>query len=180
MRFVTDFADQAVILPAVFGVALVWWLQGWRRGAVVSLIGVGVCLGIVLGLKLIAFGCVPALGHPSGHTAAAAVVYGGVLGLALPRRFAIPAAVGAALLIGATRVALGLHSVADVVLGGAIGIAGAVLLRYFVGVPPPGFDRRPAITVALAAMLLLHGTRLNAEETLRRSAVQEWMAKVCK
>lgn len=31
-QFVTDFGDQAVLLPLAAGVALVFALAGWRRG----------------------------------------------------------------------------------------------------------------------------------------------------
>ena len=34
MRYLTDFADQAVILPLVFATAIALALQGWRRGGI--------------------------------------------------------------------------------------------------------------------------------------------------
>ena len=37
MRFLTDFADLAVVLPVVLAIAIVLVLQGWRRGALVWL-----------------------------------------------------------------------------------------------------------------------------------------------
>ena len=33
MTFLTDFADQAVLLPVAAGVAIMLLLLGWRRGA---------------------------------------------------------------------------------------------------------------------------------------------------
>jgi hypothetical protein len=34
VTFLTDFADQAVILPIAFAVGVALLAQGWRRGAV--------------------------------------------------------------------------------------------------------------------------------------------------
>ena len=83
MRFLTDFADQAVVLPLIVVVALVLAGLGWRRGAVAWLAAVGVTFGAVLTLKLVLFTCGPALHlatlrSPSGHTAAAAIIAGGI------------------------------------------------------------------------------------------------------
>ena len=41
MTFLTDFADQAVVLPLVLVLALVLAAQGWRRGAAAWLVAVG-------------------------------------------------------------------------------------------------------------------------------------------
>jgi hypothetical protein len=35
MRFITDFADQAVMLPVVAAIDIALLAQGWRRGAAV-------------------------------------------------------------------------------------------------------------------------------------------------
>src|ERR1043166_4884615 len=86
MIFLTDFADQAVVLPVVLVVALLLAATGWWRGAVVWLGVVGGTFGVVLFLKLVFMSCQPVfipweLRSPSGHTAAAAVVAGGVRAL---------------------------------------------------------------------------------------------------
>ena len=84
MRFLTDFADQAVVLPLIAVVALMLASLGWRRGAVASArCAVGACFGAVLALKLVFFTCGPALRlstlrGPSGHAAAAAMIAGGI------------------------------------------------------------------------------------------------------
>ena len=149
MNFITDFADQAVLLPLVATVTLVLLLQRrWRlAGAWATAI---VCvLGTLLVLKLATFACgwrVPLLGpggidlrSPSGHTGAAAVTFGGLAGLAAARsRFGVRmavviAAAAAGLVIGITRVLLGAHSVAEVVLAFGIGMAGAGLFAWLAG-----------------------------------------------
>src|SRR5690349_19218340 len=52
VRFLTDFADQAVIMPLVLAVAVALALQGWRRGAFVWLAVVAVTFIVMLMLKL--------------------------------------------------------------------------------------------------------------------------------
>ena len=52
MKFLTDFADQAVILPLVFAIAAALAIQGWIRGAVVWLSVIFVTFGTILVLKL--------------------------------------------------------------------------------------------------------------------------------
>ena len=76
LRFLTDFADQAVVLPLVLAVALVLALQGWRRGAAAWLVAIGATFAVILVLKLVFLGCTPLFGpadmrSPSGHVAAA-------------------------------------------------------------------------------------------------------------
>ncbi len=79
--FVTDFADQAVILPLTLVVAIVLLAAGWWRGAIVWTGTIGATLAAALLLKMGFMSC----GHlipdlvmrgPSGHTAASGAVYG--------------------------------------------------------------------------------------------------------
>ena len=50
-QFVTDFADQAVILPLLLMVAIALWWCGWRRGALAWAIGVAASqLGLTWGV----------------------------------------------------------------------------------------------------------------------------------
>lgn len=175
MRFLTDFADQAVVLPLIATVALALALLGWWRGALAWLATIGLCFGAVLSLKLLMVTCAPAMGlpvlrSPSGHTAAAAVIAGGVAGLlGWPRVTILAVAVGAAVLIGATRVALGLHTGPEVILGGMLGIAGAVAFASLAG-PVPRLRLRWVFAVILVVALLLHGQHLNAEPHIRAVA----------
>src|SRR6267142_1179921 len=85
---VTDFGDQAVVLPLAVGIALIFALSGWRRGALAWTAAIGSTLGLILFLKLRFFACDHLLtearpGNPSGHTAAATALYGGVLAITM-------------------------------------------------------------------------------------------------
>src|SRR5476649_744774 len=108
MTFLTDFADQAVTLPIVASVALVLAVLGWWRGALAWLAVVGVTFGVILVLKLGLMACEPVFGawslrSPSGHTAAAAVVAGGLAALLTERRWIVLlVAVAASVTIGLT------------------------------------------------------------------------------
>lgn len=179
MIFLTDFADQAVVLPLVAVIALVLAAGGWTRAALLWLGAVGLTFTVVLGGKLGFLACAPVFGpwaihSPSGHTAAAAMVAGGLAVLLSARPAAAwPAAMLAAAAIGASRVVLGFHSVPEVLLGGAIGTAGAVLFaRHAHGASAPRLFRHRAALVAvlLAVALPLHGARLPAEAAIWRAS----------
>src|SRR6478736_8444781 len=80
---VTDFGDQGVLLPLAAGIALLLALSGWRRGALAWTAAIGGTLALILLLKLRFLVCGHVLpgasfSNPSGHTAAAAAVYGGL------------------------------------------------------------------------------------------------------
>ena len=142
MMFLTDFADQAVMLPVVFAIAIVLAMQGWRRGALVWLGVVFVTFGVMLILKLVFLACSPLFDpidvhSPSGHVAAATVVAGGLAALLTRRRASIlPVAMLAAVVIGVSRLVLGMHSLPEVVLGALVGLAGAAALLALAGLPP--------------------------------------------
>ncbi len=127
----TDLGDPLffVVLAAV-----VYWLGDHDRGA--YFVGAMLLvLGLTVGLKeLFALPRPPAelhlvaetgYGLPSGHAAGAVVVYGGLAALydRGPRvlRYAVAAIVVA--LVSASRVVLGVHYVADVLAGLALGVA---------------------------------------------------------
>ena len=138
----------------------------WRWLAVI-----GGAFAAILVLKLI-FGIVPALGlpldirSPSGHTATAAAAYGGLAVLILGARTGLAVSVATALLIGWSRIELDDHSVPEVILGGAVGIAATLLLP---GHTPRLSRPNAALLAALTALLLSldHGHRAQIEPTLR-------------
>ena len=175
MMFLTNFADQAVMLPVVFAVAIVLALQDWLRGALVWLGVVFVTFGLILVLKLAFLACTPLLNpidihSPSGHVAAATVVAGGLAALLTRRRASIlPVAALAAVVIGVSRLVLGLHSVPEVVLGALVGLAGAAALLTLAGAPPALRPSRLLAVVAIVATLF-HGMHLPAEAAIRHTA----------
>ena len=172
MNFVTDFADQAVVLPLVLVLALTLAALGWRRGAAAWLGATAATLGVVLVRKLAARACgPPLLRSPSGHTAAAGLVCGGIAVLAgLGGGFVGLAALAGATVIGLTRVALGMHSWAEVLLGGAVGVAGALALARLAGPRPARLRLRWVAVAAVTVVTLLHGLRLPAEAEIRAAS----------
>ncbi len=185
VRFLTDFADQAVVLPIVLAIAFALAVQGWRRGALVWLAVVFLTFAVMLVLKLTFLACWPLFGpldirSPSGHVAAATVVTGGLAALLLRRGASIlPVAALAATLIGLSRLALGAHSLPEVMLGAIIGLTGAVALRHLAGpVPRLKVGRLVAVVVIVGA--LFHGLHLPAEAAIRHTAYRAaWLLSVC-
>ncbi len=172
MIFVTDFADQAVLLPLALVVAAFLGMQGWWRGAAAWLVGIGTTLALMLVLKIAFMACAhdDMLHSPSGHTAAAAVVTGAlVVVLSRNRRLVLPSAILAALVIGASRLALGAHTLLEVLVGAAVGIGGAMLTAYLAG-PAPVFSRSRTVMAALLVVAILHGMRVPAEAHIRSFA----------
>jgi membrane-associated phospholipid phosphatase len=174
IRFITDFGDEAVLLPIVLMVAVGLLSSGWTRGACAWLAATAAMIATVLGLKIAFAACggwvaESGISNPSGHTAAAAAIYGGLAAMVMDRMaflVALLPAVAIGAIIGATRVALAEHSWPDVWLGLGVGLVAAAGTRLLAGPPPARPWKRRAATVVLAAALLLHGARLNAETTI--------------
>ncbi len=173
-QWVTDLADGAVLLPLAALVACGLAVGGRWRAALAWAGCVGGTLGLMLGLKLLVAGCggpLLALGlrSPSGHTAAAAVIGGGLVALLAGLRgwdAALPGLLVAAV-IAATRIALRVHSLADVMVGAAVGVGGSMALAWLGGGEARGrFRPRGALLLVLAGVVLLallHGRRLDVE-----------------
>jgi membrane-associated phospholipid phosphatase len=177
VRYLTDFADQAVIIPLVLAIAVALAVLGWRRGAIVWLFVVAGTFFATLTFKLMFLACSPLFGpidvhSPSGHVAAATVVTGGLAAMLTRRRASIlPAAVLAAIVIGVSRLVLGMHSLPEVAVGALIGLAGALALLRFAG-PPPRLRVAPLIAVIVVVATLFHGLHLPAEAAIRHTALR--------
>lgn len=175
VRYLTDFADQAVIVPLVLAVAVALAIQGWRRGAITWLLVVAAVFFATLISKLTFLACSPLFGplavhSPSGHVAAATVTVGGLVAMLTNRRSAIlPAAILAAAVIGVSRLLLGAHSFPEVVIGALIGLAGAAALPHFAG-PPPRLRLVPLAGVIVLVAMVFHGLHLPAEAAIRHTA----------
>ena len=181
--FVTDFADQAVLIPAAIAVAVGFAAAGWYRGAL-AWSGVLACTWVsILLLKLacLLFGSLwmEGLHSPSGHTASAAAAAGGFLGLIVRRhggdwRWTVPISAGFATVIGLSRLALYVHTGLDVLVAGVVGVISAMAIVMLAG-PPPSKMRLSPIMAALAiVILLLHGSQASAEIAIRRIAAAEF------
>ena len=174
MTFLTDFADQAVVLPLVFAVAVVLAFQRWRRGAAGWFVAIGGTLSAML---------VAARAYSSRHgehVAAATVVCGGLAAIyGGGRRAVLSIAILTAVTIGITRIALLQHSWPEVVLGAAIGVAGAMAVARLAG-PPPLLRLRPMVLTAAVILALFHGRHLEAEMVIQRAAtLSGWFPAWC-
>lgn len=191
VRYLTDFADQAVVLPLIAAVGVVLWTAGWRRGAIVWCLGTGSTLGLMLVLKLGFRACGPelfgegSLQSPSGHTAAAGVVYGTILGFINTRlggrqasRILVVLAV--VLLIGASRVLLGAHTPAEALVGGVVGFLAAQAMLHVAGEPTGARSVTLSLLPILALPLLLHGLHVPAEEQIRVHVFGLWPFSLCR
>ncbi len=188
-QFVTDFGDQAVLLPLAAAVALVFALAGWRRGAMAWGVAVAGTLALMLVLKLGFLACghalpVDQIRSPSGHTAAGAAIYGGLLAVTVRRvtghgRWTLICALSAALVIGASRLALGAHTGLEVILGGMVGVCGALAANRFAGAPPPRLQISRIAGVAVFVLVLLHGVHMPAEAAIKSAARDMWPLSMC-
>ena len=172
-RFVSDLGDQAVLLPvAILTAAILGWAR-WRRGFAAWCGAIGGTLGLMLLLKLVSIGCAPCwqstgLKSPSGHTAAAAAIYGSLVSLAVRRlvhtiQWTLGGAVAIAVLFGSTRLLLSVHTVPDVLVGTVVGVAGAIGFVLLAGPPPPALRPTWIFAGSLITALTLQGYHLPAE-----------------
>jgi len=137
MRVLTHLGATDVALPLGLLVALLLYRAGDRR-AMVALIGAyAATQAIVTLVKVIverarpdsaeAFATAGGYAFPSGHSATAVALYGALAliaarhGGARARRLAIGVAVTLAVLVGITRVYLGVHYASDVLAGWLLG-----------------------------------------------------------
>ncbi len=166
LRFITDFADAAVVLPLV---AVVWALLG--RWGTRWAVAVALTLGAMAGLKVLSFATVGAF-SPSGHTASAAIVYGGLAWVLLRPAWGrvVPGllAVAGVAAIGWTRLALAAHSPLEVLVGAAVGCAGLVALGQVSSRLSPASARRCRAAMAVPVVwVLFHGHSIDLEGRLR-------------
>ena len=194
LMFVTDFADQAVILPVTAVVFLILLAQRRWRVAGAWMLAVPGVLGTLLVFKIACYACgwlLPAfdldhfaLRSPSGHVASAAVVGSGVVALqagrlrvgALP--VALVAALAVAAVIGATRILLSAHSVTEVIVAATIGAVGAVAFARLSGRHLQEKSGLPIAAAAAIVLAIFHGSHLPAEAVIQSAAattLRQWV-----
>ena len=172
LKGITDFADPGLVLPALAVLAAGLALMGWRRGALAwlaAMAGVGAAM-LLLKLVFAAAGGIADVYSPSGHVAMAGVVAGGAWSLSRTPRWRTAAVLltGAlgAMGIGATRLLLGTHSLAEVLVAAPVGVAGAVALVRWAGLPPARLLRFAPAGAALIVAIAVHGSHLTAERAI--------------
>lgn len=139
MRAASLYGGPGVLIPAGLVAALAFVIKGWRRGAllvVVTLAGAGLLNGLLkfsfARVRPASFFDYPLPGSPSfpsGHALYAASIFGGLAVLLTARVRSRPlqlaiwlASLSLILLVGISRVYLGVHYPSDVLAGYAIGI----------------------------------------------------------
>lgn len=187
--FITNFADQAVMIPLVCAVTAGLYFAGWRRGTLAWTGAIACTWGVMLLLKLACLACghliTDGLMSPSGHTAAAAAAYGGICGLLVRWRggnwrWTVPISAGFAVFFGVTRLVLHAHTPLEVVIAGVVGVVGATVFVALAGSPPLRVRLWPVVAAMAAVMLLLHGFRLPAEAAIRHFVLLRlWPLSAC-
>ncbi len=186
--FVTNFGDQAVLLPLAIGVAFVFASSGWWRGAVAWTAAIGCTLALMVGFKLNYALCGRLVGgflsNPSGHTAGATAVYGGLFAiLARPTAkgpsWAFAFALLIALIVGMSRLILDAHSGWEVLIGGAVGLCGALAATRLAGAPPSNLRITRVAALALLVLVVFHGLHVPAEAAIRKLAFYVWQPSEC-
>jgi len=168
-QFITDFADQAMVLPTLAMIGVWLLLAESRRTVLVWVASCAVVLGGIFLLKLVLPCTTGAYGlrSPSGHTGSAILVSGAVLLLVTRpargrRSWAVATALAIGVLVAVTRLTLGAHTLPEVIAGAVVGTAGVLVFSTAELTPPrvPSFYLVAGFGVLA---LLLHGTRLPAE-----------------
>jgi membrane-associated phospholipid phosphatase len=139
MRAASLYGGPAVLVPAGIVAAVAFWIKGWRRGALLTVVLLSGA-GLLNGLLKFSFARVRPASYfnyplpgspsfPSGHALYAASLFGGLAVLLTARmenrllQFLVwLIAVAFILLVGISRVYLGVHYPSDVLAGYAIGI----------------------------------------------------------
>ena len=141
------YGGPTVLIPAGFVAAVVFLVKGWHRGAlltVVTLAGAGLLSGLLkfsfARVRPAAFFDYPlpvSPSFPSGHALFAATVFGGLAVLVTARlrnrilEVAIwVVAISLTLLVGMSRVYLGVHYPSDVLAGYAIGVIWVTTIAF--------------------------------------------------
>jgi membrane-associated phospholipid phosphatase len=181
IHILTNFGDQGLILPFILTVAVGLWLGEARREAFIWLAAAALSLGALLLLKLIFLPCghvVPGLHlrSPSGHAAAGFAAFGGfaVLEARLRQDIRQKAAIlilgfAFAAAIALSRLALDVHTVPEVVLGGLTGLIMPAILIWQVRGQTRSALAQPlliALLLPVILMVVLGGTVLPIEEQI--------------
>jgi membrane-associated phospholipid phosphatase len=179
MKFMTDFGDEAVILPLLFVVTVMFYAMGWQRGARVWCAGVATMLGCLILAKLLGlywgelFGFTGRPFSISGHVVASTTVYGSLFTIALHSgqrewqwvRALLPPLMIAGM-IGYTRLQLHAHTQAEILCGTLMGTAGALAVAKAL-LPVPIMTMRYVLIVPVCVALIFHGYVLPAEPMLQ-------------
>ena len=146
---------------------------------------------MIVVLKLSLAGCQPpsplaAFRTPSGHTASATLIYGGLIAvISGDVGVTVLASVICAILIGVSRLILHLHTLAEAMVGGSVGALGssllAVALPHLTGqARSPRYLTTGLPVIALVMALALHGVHWRLEPKISYVSHHYWPWHVCR
>lgn len=181
-RFISEFGDAALLVPGSALVLIYLLARRAPRAALLWASTLALCAGVTLALKLGFHVCgarAPLLDirSPSGHASLSATFYGSCALMAAgdkgrrARLAGLTASAALVLAVAVSRVALGLHTVNEVVTGLAVGIACTAWFgwRYFAR-PPAALSLTPVIIAFGLIVLALRGSHFDIEGAIIRAA----------
>ena len=182
LEFITNLGESSLLFAVAATVAVyLVWKGMWRAGLIFMFAFLLVASGIGL-LKMIFIGCEAhwfpvGVRSPSGHAAMAAVVLGTVAAMTMNgksgwRRY-VPLflALLLVLAIAATRVILGVHSMAEVAIGLFVGGFVAAFATFFLRREKAARLEGHALAIALIIVGgLFYGTNIPVENFIRNWA----------
>ncbi|MGE4351839.1 MAG: phosphatase PAP2 family protein [Bdellovibrionales bacterium] len=182
LAHLTTLGDSGFLAALTFFCALYLYLTDNKRAAFLLCAALLSCMGIMGLLKIYFLNChqhYPTwnLKSPSGHAAMSAAIYGTLAAL-LAKKLASPlreaAILGAILLIltiAVSRILLGHHSQAEVLVGLAVGTSIAFTSTFFLRpLSNVSFRTRHLALIGMGALILLYGTHAPAEILIRKIA----------
>ncbi len=187
LNLITEAGDSGVLLPLALVSAAMLWLYHSSRAAWLLLRSVLAACTLIALLKLLLLACgahwhigqfgQTSLVSPSGHACLSAAVYGSLGSLvAAGRPVLARLAIGVLvfLLVGTiavSRVALGVHSWAEVLVGLLVGLSAQLVFAYsYFRAQPLRIDLKIFAMTISATVLLAFGVRIPAESLIRHLA----------
>ena len=179
--FLTNAGDAGFLLPVTIVSSAMFWRFHSRQLAWILLRSVGLAAVLIVALKMIFLSCgtqwQTGIQSPSGHACMSAAVYGCLATVvAAARAPRARAAVGALIVvlvgaIAASRVLLGVHTLAEVLIGLAIGAGAQQLFAWsYARMEPLQVNARTFGVAFAVTVLLAFGLRIPAESALRHVA----------
>lgn len=179
MHTITKFGDLAVLLPLSLTLGITLWRWETRRAAGAFMLALLACLVIMGLLKLFFLSCgpgrTPEMLSPSGHAAASTFVFASLALVvhtqtaARWRALFIVFAATAIFSIAISRVAIGAHSVPEVITGFLVGSLCFTFFAFQYRIlPHPRFNIGMFGALMLLLAISLHGANLPVEKLLQK------------
>lgn len=178
---ITNFADQAVILPLTAVVAVVLFLK-WRWGSYIWCLCVATTLLLTVALKLALYILVSFLPFsigmrsPSSHVAMGAIVYGIIISLIIGRGYAtfnitLISSTIVAIILASTRLMLEVHTKLEVIIGMIIGVIGAVTFTVLANRYPRKISPGYLAVATMMVALIFHGFIFHGEDVIKNISI---------